>query len=176
MNPIQIRRANEADLGAILDIYNDVILNTTAVYSEQPHTLQMRRDWYEDRLKNNFPVFVAHADGQVAGFSSFGHFRAWPCYRYTVEVSVYVESTYRGKGISKMLIAALISRAQEMNMHAMIAGISADNEISIKLHQSFGFREVAHFKQVGYKFGRWLDLKFLELLLENEPGPILSTF
>jgi phosphinothricin acetyltransferase len=176
MNPIQIRRADEADLAAILDIYNDVILNTTAVYSEQPHTLQMRRDWYDDRLKNNFPVFVADADGQVAGFSSFGYFRTWPCYRYTVEVSVYVESTYRGKGISKMLIAALISRAQEMNMHAMIAGISADNEISIKLHQSFGFREVAHFKQVGYKFGRWLDLKFLELLLENEPGPILSTF
>jgi phosphinothricin acetyltransferase len=81
---IKIRDAREDDLEAILDIYNDVIVNTTAVYSEQPHTLQMRKDWYNERIKNNFPVYVAAADGVIAGFSSFGHFRVWPCYRYTV--------------------------------------------------------------------------------------------
>ena len=160
-----LRNATEADLPAILEIYNDVILNTTAVYSEQPHTLQMRTDWYNDRIKNNFPVYVAEMDGKIAGFSSYGHFRIWPCYRYTVEVSVYVEKTFRGKGISKLLLAALIKRAKEMNLHAIIAGISADNEVSIKLHQSFGFNEVAHFREVGYKFSRWLDLKFFELLI-----------
>ncbi len=166
-NVIVVRDASEDDLPAILDIYNDVILNTTAVYSEQPHTLQMRQDWYNDRVSNNFPVFVADADGVVAGFSSFGHFRVWPCYRYTVEVSVYVDTSYRGKGISKLLLQQLIDRANEMKMHAVIAGISADNQISINLHSSLGFKEVAHFKEVGYKFGRWLDLKFFELLLSS---------
>jgi phosphinothricin acetyltransferase len=168
----KIRDASEIDLPAILNIYNDVIINTTAVYSEKPHTLQMRTDWFNDRKNNNFPVFVADLNGVVAGFSSFGHFRVWPCYRYTVEVSVYVEKSFRGKGISKMLLAALLDRARQMNVHAIIAGISADNEISIKLHQSFGFAEVAHFKEVGYKFNRWLDLKFFELMIENTPGLI----
>jgi phosphinothricin acetyltransferase len=170
-NTVSIRDAAEDDLEAILDIYNNVILNTTAVYSEQPHTLQMRKDWYNDRINNNFPVYVAEANGKIAGFSSFGHFRAWPCYRYTVEVSVYVEESQRGKGISKMLLRSLIDRAKETNHHALIAGISADNEISINLHRSLGFTEVANFKEVGYKFGRWLDLKFLELLIDNKPGP-----
>ena len=169
---LKIRHATEDDLPAILDIYNDVILNTTAVYSEKPHTLQMRLDWYRDRVSSNFPVYVAEMDGAVAGFSSFGHFRVWPCYRYTVEVSVYVERYYRGKGISKILLGALIDRAGEMNIHAIIAGISADNQISIRLHESFGFTEVAHFKEVGYKFNRWLDLKFFELTIENTPAPI----
>jgi L-amino acid N-acyltransferase len=172
ISDVIIRDAFEDDLEAILAIYNDVIVNTTAVYSEKPHTLQMRKDWYVDRINNNFPVFVVEVGGVIAGFSSFGHFRVWPCYRYTVEVSVYVDTIYRGKGISKTLLRALIDRAKELNIHAVIAGISADNEISIKLHSSFGFEEVAHFKEVGYKFGRWLDLKFLELMLTNTPGPI----
>jgi L-amino acid N-acyltransferase YncA len=167
-----IRDATGNDLPEILNIYNDVIINTTAVYSENPHTLQMRKDWYNDRVKNSFPVFVADVDGKVAGFSSFGHFRTWPCYRYTVEVSVYVEASYRGMGISKMLLQSLIDRAKEMNIHAVIAGISADNEVSINLHMSFGFEEVANFKEVGYKFGRWLDLKFFELMLSNTPVSI----
>ncbi|MFB9841540.1 GNAT family N-acetyltransferase [Mucilaginibacter ginsenosidivorans] len=162
---IIIRDAREEDIQGILDIYNHVILNTTSVYSEQPHTYEMRLGWYNDRINNSFPVFVADAEGQVAGFSSFGHFRVWPCYRYTVENSVYVHTDHRGKGISKLLIQPLIDRAREMGLHAMIAGIDADNQISHNLHRSFGFVEVAHFKEVGYKFGRWLDLKFMELII-----------
>lgn len=169
MNNVIIRDAREDDLPAMLEIYNDVIVNTTAVYSEQPHTLQMRKDWYYDRVNNNFPVFVAAIDGKVAGYCSFGHFRVWPCYRYTAELSVYVEASFRGKGISKIMLQSLIYAARQMNIHALLAGISADNEISINLHRSFGFTEVAHFKEVGYKFNRWLDLKFLELLLTNVP-------
>lgn len=169
---ILLREATENDLPAILAIYNHVIINTTAVYSDKPHTMQMRLDWYNERVTHKFPVFIADADGVVAGFSSFGHFRAWPCYRYTVEVSVYVDEAYRGRGISKQLSLALIERAREMNIHAVIAGISADNEVSIKLHQTLGYREVAHFKEVGYKFERWLDLKFFELLLPNTPASI----
>ena len=171
-NSIIIRDASEDDLMDILNIYNEVILNTTAVYSEKPHTLEMRKEWFRDRVNNNFPVFVADIDGKIAGFSSFGHFRVWPCYRYTVELSVYVEVSQRGKGVSKILLQSLIDQAIKMNIHAMLAGISADNEVSINLHRSFGFIEVAHFKEVGYKFGRWLDLKFLELILSNKPKMI----
>ena len=131
MSNISIRDAQESDLPAILEIYNDVIVNTTAVYSELPHTLQMRKDWYHDRVNNNFPVFVAVLDDEIAGFCSFGHFRVWPCYRYTAELSVYVDTSYRGKGISKIMLQALIERAEQMNIHALLAGISADNEISV---------------------------------------------
>jgi phosphinothricin acetyltransferase len=160
-----IRDATINDLPGILEIYNHAIINTTAVYSEQPHTLDMRLAWYNERVNSGFPVFVAEIDGAIAGFSTFGHFRAWPCYRYTVEHSVYVHIDHRGKGLSKLLMQPLIDRAREMKLHAMIAGIDAENEVSYKLHQSFGFIEVAHFKEVGFKFGRWLDLKFMELIL-----------
>lgn len=162
---INIRNASTDDLAQILDIYNHAIIHTTSVYSEHPHTYEMRLTWYNDRTGSGFPIFVAEADGQIVGFSTFGHFRVWPCYRHTVEHSVYVHIDHRGKGISKLLLQPLIDRAIEMNLHAMIAGIDAENEISYKLHQSFGFEEVAYFKEVGFKFGRWLDLKFMELIL-----------
>ena len=169
METIIIRDASETDIPGILDIYNDAILHTTSVYSEIPHTIEMRYAWYKERLTHKFPVFVAEHSGAVAGFSSFGYFRAWPCYRHTVELSVYVDVSCRGNGIGKLLVKPLIDRATQMNMHALIAGINSDNGASLKLHQSFGFTEVAHFKEVGYKFGRWLDLKFLELILDNQP-------
>jgi phosphinothricin acetyltransferase len=126
----------------------------------------MRLTWYNDRVGNDFPIFVAEENGQIVGFGTYGHFRVWPCYRHTVEHSVYVHVDHRGKGISKLLLQPLIDRAREKSMHAMIAGIDADNEISYQLHRSFGFVEVAHFKEVGLKFGKWLDLKFMELLLK----------
>jgi len=160
-----IRAATLNDLPGILEIYNHAIINTTSVYSEQPHTLDMRLEWYNDRISNGFPVVVAEINGAVAGFGTFGHFRVWPCYRYTVEHSVYVHIDHRGKGLGKLLLQALIDRAREMKLHAMIAGIDGENEVSYRLHQSFGFVEVAHFKEVGFKFGRWLDLKFMELIL-----------
>ena len=162
---VNVRNASPDDLEGILDIYNHAIVNTTTVYSEVPHTLEMRLSWYNDRVDNGFPVFVAECNGQIAGFGTYGHFRVWPCYRHTIEHSVYVHIDYRGRGISKLLLQPLIDRAREMNMHAMIAGIDAENEVSYYLHRSFGFVEVAHFKGVGFKFGRWLDLKFMELII-----------
>jgi phosphinothricin acetyltransferase len=160
-----IRNATLDDLPGILEIYNHAIIHTTSVYSEHPHTLDMRLTWYNDRIHSGFPVFVAEVNGLVAGFSTYGHFRVWPCYRYTVEHSVYVHIDHRGKGISKLLLQPLIDRAREKKLHAMIAGIDGENDISYQLHKSFGFVEVAHFKEVGFKFGRWLDLKFMELIL-----------
>jgi len=169
---IQIREALEQDLEAMLEIYNDVIVNTTAVYDYQPHTLEMRRQWFRIKQAQGFPVFIAEDDGKVVGFSSIGPFRAWAAYKYSVENSVYVAADQRGKGIGKLLIAPLIEAAEQLNMHTIIAGIDATNEASITLHRNFGFKEVAHFKQVGYKFGRWLDLTFMQLLLKTPEQPV----
>ena len=156
-----------ADLPAVLEIYNDIILTTTAVYSEEPHTLQMRQAWFNERKAAGFPVIVTEENGVITGFGTYGHFRAWPCYRFTVEHSLYVQMHHRGKGISKILLTYLITQAKKAGMHALIAGIDSDNAASLHLHRSIGFEQVAHFKEVGFKFGRWLDLLFLELLLSK---------
>ena len=168
---IAIRQATEQDLPAILAIYNDAIRTTTAVYDYQPHTLAMQQTWYEAKVAGGWPVFVADDASMVVGFSSLGPFRAWAAYKYTVENSVYVATDRRGHGIGKLLLPPLIDAARRMEMHAIIAGIDAANVASYRLHQSFGFVEVAHFREVGYKFGRWLDLKFLELLLATPHKP-----
>lgn len=168
---IQIRTATEDDLEQILVIYNEVIANTTAVYSYQPHTMEMRREWFATKQQQGFPVFVAEEAGRVAGFSSIGPFRPWPAYKYTVENSIHVAADQRGKGIGKLLMPPLINAASALQMHTIVAGIDATNEASIAFHKLFGFEEVAHFKQVGYKFGRWLDLKFLQLVLKTPEQP-----
>ncbi|OOQ61565.1 GNAT family N-acetyltransferase [Mucilaginibacter pedocola] len=160
-----IRDMTPADLPAVLEIYNEVILNTTAVYSEAPHTLEMRTAWYNERKAAGFPVIVTEENGIITGFGTYGHFRAWPCYRYTVEHSLYVEQNHRGKGISKVILNYLVQHATKAGLHAMIAGVDSDNPASLALHRKSGFEQVAHFKEVGFKFGRWLDLIFLELIL-----------
>jgi len=162
---ISIRLAKEDDLPAMLEIYNDIILNTTAVFEYEPHTLDMRMKWFQTKREQHFPVFSAEENGNLVGFSSIGPFRAWAAYKYSVENSIYVKRGERGKGIGKLLLAPLIGAAKNLKMHTIIAGIEAGNEASIMLHESFGFKEVAHFKEVGWKFERWLDLKFLQLMI-----------
>lgn len=168
---IQIRKAIENDLEDMLLIYNDIILNTTAVYDYKPHTIEMRQQWFRAKQEQGFPVFVAEENDKVLGFSSIGPFRAWAAYKYSVENSVYVADDQRGKGIGKLLMQPVIEAAEQLNMHTILAGIDATNDASIQLHRHFGFEEVAHFKQVGYKFGRWLDLKFLQLVLKTPKNP-----
>jgi len=162
-----IREAKENDLPGLLEIYNEIILNTTAVFEYEPHTLEMRRNWFQTKQQQGFPVFVAEEGEQIRGFSSFGPFRAWAAYLYSVENSVYVSEEARGKGIGKLLIPPLIDAAQKLGLHTLIASIEATNEASIRLHNYFGFKEVACFKEVGWKFNRWLDLKFLQLILNQ---------
>lgn len=155
----------------MLDIYNEVIVNTTAVYQYQPHTLEMRQAWFNTKQQEGFPVFVAQEGNTILGLSTIGTFRAWQAYKYSVENSIYVAASARGKGIGGLLMPPIIEAARQMDMHTIIAGIDAGNDTSIRLHQRFGFEEVAHFKQVGYKFGRWLDLKFLQLILNTPAKP-----
>ena len=162
---ILIREAIESDLEELLVIYNEIILNTTAVYDYEPHSLEMRKQWFDAKREQGFPVFVAEESDRVLGFSSIGPFRAWAAYKYAVENSVYVAAENRGQGIGKLLVPPLIDAARRLRLHTIIAGIDATNEASLRLHKSFGFEEVAHFKEVGWKFGRWLDLKFLQLIV-----------
>lgn len=166
-----VRSAIETDLPQILEIYNDIILHTTAVYQYEPHTLQMRQEWFQTKQQQDFPVFVAEENNKILGFSTIGTFRQWQAYKYSVENSVYVASSQRGKGIGKLLLQPLIDAAIKMEMHTIIAGIDATNEVSLRLHKNFGFEEVAHFKEVGYKFGKWLDLTFLQLILKTPVHP-----
>ena len=168
---ITVRPATDNDLSAILDIYNDAILTTTAVYQYQPHTLAMRAAWLHEKQEHGFPVLVATHDDTVIGFSSLGVFRPAAAYHYTVENSVYVAAAWRGQGVGKRLLAPLIDAARAIDAHSIIAVIDADNAVSIRLHQSMGFVEAGHFRQVGYKFGRWLDLKFLQLVLDTPQQP-----
>ena len=162
---VVVRHATENDLPQILDIYNDIIKNTTAVYYYEPHTLEMRKAWFEERKQLGFPIFVAEEDGIILGMSTIGPFRVPTAYKYSVENTVHVAANARGKGVGKLLLAPLIDAAKDLGMHTIIAGIDASNEVSLHLHKSFGFEEVAHFKQVGFKFDRWLDLKFLQLII-----------
>ena len=166
MDNIKIANATEKDLPGILEVYNDAILHTTAVYQEDTHTLSMRKLWFEEKQKAALPVFAAFINEEFAGFSTYGPFRNWPGYRYTIEHSVYVKKDFRGIGVGRKLIEKLIEYAKKEKMHAMIAGIDAAGEASIGLHLSMGFKEVGYFNEVGFKFNKWLDLKFLELILE----------
>lgn len=160
---LTIRDAAAADLPAILDIYNDAVANTTAIWNETLVDLDNRKAWHQARLERGFPVLVAEVDGRIAGYASYGDWRAFEGFRHTVEHSVYVEKDHRGAGIGKVLMQALIERARAGGIHVMVACIESGNAGSIRLHQSLGFREAGRFSEVGIKFGRWLDLTCMEL-------------
>lgn len=166
-----IRDATPDDLPAIRDIYNDAVANTTAIWNETIVDLENRMKWFSDRQKSGYPVLVAIAgDGTVAGYASFGDWRAFDGYRHTVEHSVYVEKNQRGGGIGKALMLALIERATALGKHVMVAGIEAGNTGSIRLHEKLGFTITGEMKEVGTKFGRWLDLTFMQIILPgSEP-------
>ena len=168
-----VRGAIEADLPAVLAIYNEVIATSTAVYALEPATLDERRAWFSSRSAVGLPVLVAVGpDGDVLGFASFGEWRgAWPGYRYTVEHSVHVRHDVRGRGVGRALVEALFPLALALGKHVMIGGIDAANDASIRFHQRLGFERVAHFREVGHKFGRWLDLVFMQRFLDPAGAP-----
>lgn len=169
---IKIREAVESDLGDILTIYNDAILNTTSVYNYKPHTLAMRQEWFRQKQQEGLPVWVAELNSQVIGFSTYGPFRPWAAYKYTVEISVYIHPEHQGRGVARLLYPVLLESARQQQVHAVVAGIDATNEASIRLHQRFGFTEAGRFREVGYKFGQWLDLVFMQLLLPTPENPV----
>lgn len=164
---MNIRPATFDDLPGILEIYNDAVLNTTATYDYEPRTLEHRVAWFEDHARSGHPIFVAVNDaGRVTGWSALNLFRDRAGYQFTSENSIYVAADQRGKGIGKLLMPPLIESAEKMGLHAILAGIDAENHVSVRLHAAFGFEEVARLKQVGFKFGRWLDVIYMERLVE----------
>jgi L-amino acid N-acyltransferase len=160
-----IDNASRQDLPDILAIYNEVIRNSTAVYTDVELSAAGGEAWFDAKIASGNPFLVARDASGITGFGTFGQFRAQPCYRHSVEHSIHVRSDRRGQGIGRTLIIALMARAAALRIHVMVAGIDADNAVSIGLHQSLGFITVAHFNQVGFKFGRWLDLVFLQCII-----------
>lgn len=168
MTGILVRDAIEADLPAIMDIYNDAVANTTAIWNDTLVDLENRRQWLAARQARKFPVLVAvAADGAggeaVVGYASYGDWRAFEGFRHTVEHSVYVHKEARGGGIGKLLMRELIARAASEGIRVMVACIEAENAASIRLHEAMGFRTAGVYREVGTKFGRWLDLACMEL-------------
>lgn len=165
---IRICPAEPTHIPAILDIYNEAVLNTTASYDYEPHTLDQRTTWFEQHQQQGFSVFVAVDETErVVGWGSLSKFREKIGYQHTVEHSLYVAANQRRRGIGRLLLLALIESARNLGKHVIIGGVDASNEASFQLHQSLGFEQVAHFKQVGYKFDRWLDIVFLQRTLSE---------
>jgi phosphinothricin acetyltransferase len=158
---------------AILDILNHAIITSTALYDYQPRTLANMVAWFAAKRAGDFPVIGAFGeDGELLGFSSYGAFRAFPAYKYTVEHSVYVHHAHRGKGLGKVLMNAVIETAQSQGKHVMVGAIDAANEASLKLHTDLGFERVGTMPQVGFKFGRWLDLALVQRVLVTPVQPV----
>ena len=166
---MEIREATAQDLPGMLAIYNDVVATSTAIYRDEPMTLDEYERWFRARVDRGYPVLVAVADGEVAGFATFGDFRTWPGYRFTVEHSVHVRADQRGGGIGSRLVRALIERATTLGKHVMIAGVDADNTASIRFHERLGFEAGARLREVGFKFDRWLDLVLMQRRLGSDP-------
>jgi phosphinothricin acetyltransferase len=166
MDSIAIRDAVEKDFEAITAIYNEVLLNSTAIYRDEPVPVSERVAFWKARLAQNYPTLVACDGDSVVGYSSFGDFRAWPGYRFTVEHTVHVDAGRRGRGIGSALVRALIPRAAQSGKHVIVGGIDADNAASLRLHERLGFEQVARFREVGFKFGRFLDLVFVQRRVE----------
>lgn len=163
----------ERHASAILEIFNDAILTSTALYDYEPRRPESMVGWFEAKRSGHFPVIgIENAEGRLLGFGSYGAFRAWPAYKYTVEHSLYIHKDHRGKGLGRTLLGALIAAAHDNGKHAMIGGIDAANIGSITLHQQFGFQHVGTLPEVGFKFGRWLDLAFYQLRLETPAEPV----
>jgi L-amino acid N-acyltransferase len=170
------RDATDDDLPAILAIYNDVILTTDAVWADDPVGLDDRRAWLELRHSLGYPVLVAaddtgNGDDTVLGFASFGDFRSFPGYRRTVEHSIHVTASARGRGIGSILLPVLIERARALGKHVMVGAIDGRNDGSVRFHERFGFQLVGRMPQIGMKGGRWLDLVLVQRRLDDAPMP-----
>jgi L-amino acid N-acyltransferase len=169
----QLKSCTEKQLPEILDIFNDAILNSTALYDYKIRTMETMHAWYADKLNHNCPVIGAFDKaGTLLGFATYGMFRVRPAYKYTVEHSVYVRLDKRGYGLGKVLLHEIVEQAAEQDFHVLVGVIDASNEVSIKLHENEGFVLTGVMKEVGYKFGKWLDAAFYQLILKTPVNPV----
>jgi phosphinothricin acetyltransferase len=166
-NSLILRAARPKDLESILSIYNEIVMNTTATFEEEPRPLSEFQNSYNYKLEKGFPWFVAELNQQVIGYATYGDFRKASGYKVTVEHSLHVHPEFRGQGVGSRLLEMLIVSAKENSLSSMIAGIDSANTQSLLLHEKFGFQKVAELPRVARKFSRWLDLTFMQLQIEN---------
>ncbi|MDN4524836.1 GNAT family N-acetyltransferase [Fictibacillus fluitans] len=164
---VQIRDAHLGDLPALLDIYNEAIRTLTATFDLEEQTLAQRKKWFE-KYGGAFPLIVAEVDGKAAGYGSLSPFRDKEAYARTTEVSLYISSEFRGRGIGKKLMKEILQRARDLDYHTVIGSITGGNESSVSLHKSFGFEFAGCLKEVGFKFGQWQDVHYYQLILDKE--------
>jgi L-amino acid N-acyltransferase len=155
----------------ILEILNEAIANSTALYEYRPRTLESIHAWFAEKQAGRFPVIGAVEGGALLGFATYGTFRARAAYKYTVEHSVYVHTDHRGRGIGKALMHELIALARAQQYHVLVGGIDVANGVSVTMHERLGFTHAGTIRQAAYKFGRWLDLGFYQLTLETPDSP-----
>ena len=161
---LRIRLATADDLAAVNDIYNWYVPRSTCTYQEEPETMEARQAWFAHHGPRH-PVTVAQLDGEIVGWGSLSDYRERSAYRFTCENSVYVRHDTQGRGIGTALLADLIARARALDYRTIIAGADAEQTASIALHRKFGFVECGRQVRVGFKFGRWLDVVFMQLML-----------
>lgn len=162
-----------AHAAAILDIFNEAIVNSTALYDYRPRAPESMVGWFKTKEAGRFPVVGALAPGgTLLGFASYGTFRAWPAYKYTVEHSVYVHKEHRGQGIGRALMQQLVAEAESQQYHVMVGAIDVANAGSIALHEKLGFVRAGTIRQAGFKFGKWLDVVFYQRTLATPADPV----
>ncbi len=165
MNEIKVRFAQISDLEAIREIWNYYIANTTVNFDYIPKEKDEVLDWFKNKQEMNYPVLVCEKDNQIMGYASFGSFRSWQGYLFSVEHGIYIKPGMGGNGYGKLLFTRLLEEAKNQQKHSMIGAISSDNIESLDFHKKMGFREVAHLKEIGYKFDKWLDCTFVQLII-----------
>jgi L-amino acid N-acyltransferase YncA len=162
-----------AHAGAILEIFNDAIVNSTALYEYTPRLPESMASWFEVKVSSGLPVLGAVDDaGTLLGFASYGTFRDRPAYKYSVEHSLYVHRDQRRRGVGQALLSRLVAVATERQVHLMVGGIDRANAGSIALHEKVGFTHAGTIREAGFKFGRWLDLAFYQLILAAPQAPV----
>ncbi|MBU5641560.1 L-methionine sulfoximine/L-methionine sulfone acetyltransferase [Citrobacter braakii] len=171
---MSIRFASKEDCAAIAEIYNHAVLHTAAIWNDQTVDAENRISWYQARQLMGYPVLVSEENGVITGYASFGDWRNFDGFRHTVEHSVYVHPAHQGKGLGRSLLSRLIEEARACGKHVMVAGIESQNQASLHLHSTLGFKTTAQMPQVGTKFGRWLDLTFMQLQLDDRRKPDAS--
>jgi phosphinothricin acetyltransferase len=168
---MEIRDALAQDFEPITALYNEIVTTSTATYNDRPATVDERIEWAHGRREQGYPVLVAAENNRFLGFASFGNFRVWPGYRFTVECTVYVHSSHRGKGIGTALVNGLVARARALGKHAMIAAVDFENHTSLQFLARFGFQRAGLLPEVGFKFDRFHDLVLLHYRLTQPQAP-----
>ncbi len=160
-----VRHATPSDTPAICDIYNHYVSNTVVTFEEEPVTIADMQQRI-DEVQHKHIWLVYEEDGKVLGYAYAGKWKVRAAYRHSVESSVYLALDATGRGIGKQLYAALIPMLRTLGIHTVIGGIALPNDTSIRLHESFGFKKVAHFEQTGFKFDTWVDVAYWQLMLD----------